>query len=362
MVGVEQPIVQAPMGGGPATPELVAAVSNAGALGFLAAGYLDADQLREQISATRRLTGRPFGVNLFIPPSEPPRPTCGPQTAAALRALAGEAGLDDLDLDPTGGGDLAERLAQRFAEQVDVLLAASVPVVSFAFGRLPAASLARLQRAGVVVAGTAVCTAEARQLEADGCDAVVAQGYEAGAHRGGFRGGREDGVGLLALLEHCRGALSVPYVAAGGIVSGAGLAAVLALGAAAAQIGTAFLVADESGAGAAWKAAVAGAADTDTVMTRAFTGKAARGVRNHFVDRMAGHEDDVAGYPVQHTITEPIRTRARQAGDGRFQSLWAGQAAGRTQALPAAEIVARFVDELAQTVGSLNSGRAPQPS
>jgi nitronate monooxygenase len=346
-LGIDLPIVLAPMAGGISTPELVAAVSNAGGLGSFGGGYLSGDALREAIRRIRALTSRPFAVNLFAP--EPPRDPPPPDDLArAARALA--PWRAELGLPPRSA---PEPLAPH-AERMRAVLEEGVPVFSFTFGTLPPEELAALHRTGTFVMGTATTVGEARALEASGVDAVVAQGAEAGAHRGTFLGPPERGlVGTLALVPQLVDALSVPVVAAGGIMDGRGIAAALALGARAAALGTAFLACPESGASRPYKEALLGLAPDDdgTALTRAFTGRAARGLRNRFLEEMA--EAPVLPYPLQHAMTVDLRREAAKAGKPELLSLWAGQGAPLARALPAAALVRELARETEAALAGL---------
>lgn len=332
------PIVQAPMAGGPSTPALAAAVSSAGALGFLAAGYRTVPDLVAQVAELRTLlaAGTPFGVNLFSP-SEPAA-DADAITAYAER-LRPEAERRGVTLgDPRWDDD-------GYPAKLDQLCTEPVPVVSFTFGCPSAADVERLQRAGSAVWITVTTPAEARRAQAVGADALVVQGVEAGGHRGGFDDSQPGDIGLLALLQLVRAALgdTPPLIAAGGLGSGAGIAAVLAAGAAAAQLGTAFLLAPEAGTGAAHRDALA-AADRPTALTRAFTGRTARGLRNRFLTE---HSDAPSAYPELHQLTGPLRAAARSAGDLEGYHLWAGQAYALARPLPAAELVRQLTAEAA---------------
>ena len=248
-IGVEYPVFQAPMAGGPSTPELTAAVSNAGGLGAMGAGYVSADALREAIRATRALTSRPFCMNLFAPepPAASPAPEDVARAQAALAPFRTEVGL---------AAAVAPSAAQPFRDQLRVVLEERVPVFSFTFGALAPEDVAALARNGAVVMGTATNVREARALEATGVHAVVAQGGEAGGHRGTFLGPVEGGLaGTMALVPQLVDAVRVPVVAAGGIMDGRGIAAAFALGASAAALGTAFLASPESGASRPYKEA-----------------------------------------------------------------------------------------------------------
>ncbi len=348
-LGIEHAILQAPMAGGPSTPELVAAVSNAGALGSFAGGYLSPAAIREAIRAIRALTDRPFQVNLFAP--EPPRtPPSAEEIGRAQEALApfrAEVGLAD----PAAPAPLP-----RFEEQLRVVLEEHVPVFSFTFGALGAEDLAALVSSGVVVLGTATTVREARALEIAGVHAVVAQGGEAGGHRGTFLGPPERGLaGTLALVPQIADAVALPVVAAGGIMDGRGIAAVLALGAKAAQLGTAFLACPESGASRAYKDAVLARRDDDaTALTRAFSGKSARGLRNRFIEEM--ERAPLLPYPLQNAMTADMRREAGKAGRADLLSLWAGQGVPLARARPAGDLVRDLVRETEEAVARLERG------
>ncbi|MDX8152931.1 nitronate monooxygenase [Patulibacter brassicae] len=327
------PIVLAPMAGGPSTPALAAAVSDAGGLGTLAAGYRAPDALADDLARTRERTSRPIGVNLFAPP-----PPAVPATriAAHAAAVAREASA----LGVAAGAPRHDD--DGWNEKIALLERDPVAVVSVTFG-LPAAEvLARLRAAGSAVWVTVTSAEEARAAAAAGADALIVQGAEAGGHQGGFvdEPGREP-LGVLALLQLVRAAVEVPLIAAGGIATGAGLAAVLAAGAAAAQLGTAFLGCPEAGTWAGHRALLGG--DRPTAFTRAFSGRRARGLETRFARE---HEDTAAvAYPQIHHLTAPVRAAARAAGDAERVSLWAGQAHPLAASRPAAELVAVLTAE-----------------
>ncbi len=330
-----RPIVLAPLAGGPATPELAAAVSNAGGLGFLAAGYLTAAALRDQIDRAAALTSAPLGVNLFVPGS----PAAGGAVddyAARLTPTARLAGVE-LGQPRFHDDDWTAKIAQ--------LTAGPLAVTSFTFGCPAQAIIQDLQVAGSEVWVTVTTPAEARQAASAGADVLVVQGSEAGGHRGSFADDpAEDasgGLGLLSLIQLVRGQTKLPLVAAGGIITGAGVAAVLAAGASAAQLGTAFLRTPEAGTAPVHRAALV--TDTPTAMTRAFTGRLARGIRNRF---MAEHDRHApVAYPEVHYLTGPLRAAGRAAGDPDLVNLWAGQTHELVRDLPAARLVAALADE-----------------
>ncbi|RQU48497.1 nitronate monooxygenase [Burkholderia cenocepacia] len=335
--GLRLPLVQAPMVGA-TTTAMVAAASNAGALGSLGAGALAPERIDAEVVAIRAATDRPFAINLFVLPDE-----AAPDAATVARALAAIDPLNaKLGLPP---GTAPARYAPDFRAQLDALVALRVPVASFTFGVLDAADVARLKAAGTYVIGTATHVAEGLAWQAAGADAISAQGAEAGGHRGTFIGAADDAlIGTLALVPQLVDATGLPVLAAGGIMDGRGIAAALALGAQAAQLGTAFLTCAESAIAADWKARLLASADTSTQVTRAITGRHARGLRNMLMARLGEHVVDVPPYPVQNALTQPLRQAAARANDGDYLSLWAGQGAPlarrRGDALTTSQLVA----------------------
>ncbi len=331
---VRHPVVQAPMGGGPSTPALAAAVSDAGGLGFLAAGYKTAAAMSDDIATTRRLTSEPFGVNVFVPNRAPVDDAA---VARYLDELRPEAAALDVELGAPAWTD------DDWDAKLDALVRDPVAVVSFAFGCPSRDVVAELRRAGSRVVVTITEPDEAPTAAAAGADAVCVQGIEAGAHRGGFTDdSAHDGYGVLALLGATRAVTDLPVVAAGGIMDGRDLAAVLAAGADAAQLGTAFLRSDESGAHPTYKAALADPSFTRTGITRAFSGRRARGLVNRF---MVDHPDAPSAYPQVNAATRPLRTAAAARGDAHRMSLWAGQGWRRSRPHAAGATVERIVSE-----------------
>jgi len=326
-----RPIIGAPMGGGPSTPELVAAVSGAGGLGFLAAGYKRAEDLAAEIAATRELTDR-FGVNLFVP-GPPAHPERFSGYVEGLKESASEAG------EPRWSDD-------EWEAKLELLRREPVAVVSFTFGCPSAEVVENVRATGAEAWLTVTTPEEARQAAAAGADALVAQGHEAGAHQGTFDDeGAGEAFGLLALLQLVRVESDLPLVATGGIATGAGLAAVLAAGARAAQIGTAFLLCPEAGTSEAYRRAIREGGPTE--LTRAFTGRRARGIANRFLRE---HRDAPSAYPEIHYATAPIRAAARERGDSEELNLWAGQAHALAREEPAADVVARLDAEARQAL------------
>jgi nitronate monooxygenase len=323
------PILVAPMAGGPSTPELAAAGTNAGGLGFVAAGYLTAEVFAERLTATRGLASGPIGANLFVP-----QPSVG--TAADIEryanALAPEAERYGAQLGEPRFDD------DHWAAKIDVLLDVRPDVASFTFGVPSAEECRRLREAGIAVVGSVTTLAEAQAAIASGVDAVAAQGPAAGGHRGTFDPAAKPATQPLdELLAEVKAAVDVPVVAAGGLMSADDVGRVLGAGAAAAQLGTAFLLSDEAGSSPVHRAALQDARFTETVVTRAFSGRYARGLRNRFIDE---HEAEAPlGYPEVHWLTSPLRAASVRAGDPQAVNVWAGTGYRQARAATVAEIM-----------------------
>jgi nitronate monooxygenase len=325
-----EPIVQAPLAGGASTPRLAAAVNRAGGLGFLAAGYKTADAVRRDIRELRSLTSEPFGVNIFAPPA--PRVDGGALESYAAR-LEAEADRYGVELGASRYDD------DHFAAKLALVVAERVEIVSFTFGCPQGEVVARLREAGCDVWVTVTNPDEAIQAQAAGANALVVQGFEAGGHRGYFRDDLDsEDIGLLVALRLVAHRVDLPLVAAGGIADGAAVAAALCAGAAAAQVGTALMLTPEAGTSAPHRAALASPGVTR--LTRAFSGRQARGIVNRFMEEHSGQAP--IAYPEVHHLTTPIRTAAREAGDPQAINLWAGQAYSLAQEAPAAEVVRRL--------------------
>ncbi|HEV2438525.1 MAG TPA: nitronate monooxygenase [bacterium] len=337
-LGIAHPIIQGPMGGGPSTPELVAAVSNAGGLGSLGAAYLTPDQIRDAVRRIRALTDRPFNVNLFAGGYERPRPfDPGPMLALLSEIHAA------LELPPPA---VPPSVPDPFLDQFAAVLESAPPIFSFTFGIPPADALTRLAARGIAILGTATTVHEARMLAGAGVTAIVLQGEEAGAHRGTFAGPFEDSmVPTLELVAEAAPAISVPVIASGGLMDGRDVAAAIRRGASAVQLGTAFLACPESGAPAAHKRAILEARGDTTVVTRAFSGRPARGLRNTFIAAVEGKDEMILPFPLQNALTRPMRTAAAKLGRAGYLSLWAGRGVARARGIPAGELVARLAGE-----------------
>jgi len=327
------------MGGGPSTPELVAAVSNVGGLGSLGAAYLTPDQIIESIQRIRSLTEKPFQVNLFTGGWDVIAHVDPAPMLELLAEIHQTLGLP-APVPPLPKPD-------PFPEQFEAVLDARPPIFSFTFGIPNVDAMARLKKRGIVILGTATTVQEGRLLAETGVDAVVAQGAESGAHRGTFAGPFESSmVPTLELVRGIIASVDVPVIATGGLMDGRDVAASLAAGASACALGTAFLVCPESGAPDAHKQAILAAAKDTTVMTRAFSGRPARGLPNAFIQQLAHRENAILPYPLQNALTRAMRTAAAQQGNPEFLSLWAGQGVARSRAMPAGELVIRLVAEM----------------
>ena len=336
--GIDHPIIQAPMAGGATTPELVAACCNAGALGSFGCAYQTPEQILEAARKVKILTQRPFNINLFAGGYEPHRHADPAAMLALMAQVHAELGLPPPVLPPNPESP--------FDQQLEAVITAQPAVFSFTFGLPPADVLARLKARGIIVIGTATTVAEAKKLEAAGVDAIVAQGEEAGAHRGTFlKSFEESMVPMRELVRDVVAAVNLPVIAAGGIMDGKDIAAALKLGAAAAQLGTAFLPCPECGTSEAHKHALLAARQDTTVITRAFSGRHARGLNNKFIEMVK--PDDILPFGQQNDLTRAMRGAAAKKGDARYLSLWAGRGVTRSRVLPAGELVKTLIAEIA---------------
>lgn len=333
------PIVQAPMAGGASCPQLVAAVCEAGGLGFLAAGYKTADGMYNEIKQLRGLTGQPFGVNLFMP-----QPALADPSAVEVyrHQLAGEAAWYETSLgDPDSGGD------DNYEAKIAILLEDPVPAVSFTFGCPTRDTLDAFAGVGTYTVVTVTTPEEAQTAQWAGADAVCVQGVEAGGHQSTHRDDPQTdgaGIGLLSLVSQVRETVQIPIVATGGLMRGSQIAAVLAAGAEAAQLGTAFLICPESGASPLHKQALTNPLFVRTALTRAFSGRPARGLVNRFMREHGPYAP--AAYPQVHYLTAGLRQAAAKAGDAQGMALWAGQGHRMARELPAGRLVRLLAEEL----------------
>jgi nitronate monooxygenase len=332
--GLRIPILMAPMASA-SPPALAAAVANAGGLGACGALMSSPDEIARWASAFRAASNGGFQINLWIP--DPP-PRRDPEHEAEVRAFLGQWG-------PGVAAEAGDAVPLDFATQCDALLDAAPPIVSSIMGLYPEAFVARMKQPGIAWFATVTTVAEAKAAEAAGADVIVAQGAEAGGHRGAFdaAGAERQSVGLFALLPAVVDAVGVPVVATGGIADARGVAAALILGASAVQIGTGFLRCPEAGTHPAWADALGRAAPEDTTLTRAFSGRAGRSVATAYVNAAAAQDaPEPAPYPVQRGLTAAMRAAAQKSGDFDRMQAWAGQSAAMARAEPAAETVQRL--------------------
>jgi nitronate monooxygenase len=343
-LGIDHPIIQAPMGGANATPPaLVAAVSNAGGLGSLGAAYMPPDQITREVGAIRALTNAPFGINLFIPPNPfPPAPDTT-RAREALKQYHAELSLPEPE---------APHLPTfTFDDQLAAVIDVRPRVFSFTFGLLDSHSANHLQAREILVVGTATTVEEAILLEQSGVDAIVAQGIEAGGHRGTFATPIADAlIETMTLVPRILRAVRIPVIASGGIMDGRGVAAALSIGASAVQMGTAFLTTFECGIVASYKKAILASNGADTRLTRAFSGRYARGLLNRAMDEL-DHADADAGdiilpYPWQNALTRPMRDAAARQDRAEYLSLWAGQGAPLAREMSASTLMAALIEEM----------------
>jgi len=340
-LGISYPIIQAGMAGGVTTPELVAAVSNAGGLGTLGAGYMKANQVKEAIQQIKNLTDQPFAVNLFVPEK--------------VELHAEEIEKANELLSPYREAlqvDKPEVKAPNhisFKEQVEVIIEEKVDVCSFTFGLPSPAVINRLQAENIILIGTATTVNEARLVEKQGLDMVVMQGSEAGGHRGTFATDFSDAmIGTMSLVPQTVDHVKIPVIAAGGIMDGRGVLAALTLGAQAVQMGTCFVTAVESDAKPLHIDALLNSTEEETVVTSVISGKPARGIRNEFIEQMTPFEAVLPGYPILNSLTSPIRAEAAKQKRPEWIHLWSGQSPRLSQRIPAKAMIDQIIAKVNQ--------------
>ncbi|WP_010587548.1 NAD(P)H-dependent flavin oxidoreductase [Schlesneria paludicola] len=345
-LGIELPIVQAPMAG-VSTAELAAIVSNAGGLGSIGVGSVDAEATRKMIASVRSLTDRPFNVNIFC---HQPAKSDSAREAAWLSRLAPEFARYGAK-PPTHLAEIYRTFLTDDAK-LSVLLNERPPIVSFHFGLPSSAQIEALRSAGIILIATATNLDEGNAIATAGIDAVVAQGYEAGGHRGVFDPHiPDDRLGTIALTRLLVRKLSIPVIAAGGIMDGGGIAASLALGAVAAQLGTAFVACPESSADAAYRSALLGTPAEHTVMTSAISGRPARCLSNHFTALgMFTTSEAIPDYPIAYDAGKSLHAAAKAVGEYGYGAQWAGQGAPLAREIPAAELVVQLRTEMEQAL------------
>jgi len=352
-LSIAHPIIQAPMAGGITTPELVSAVSAAGGLGSFGAAYMRPDELRSAIHHVQKNTSCPYQVNLFVPDKTINyKPQHHTQALERLKNIYEAYGVN-LDTESAKPRD-------DFENQIKVVLEEKTPVVSFTFGIPDPSILIQLRQAGTFIIGTATCVAEAMELVDAKVDAIVAQGFEAGGHRGTFhstlRNSKEiPNIGLFSLVPQLVDKIKIPIIASGGIMDGKGILAALILGAAAVQLGTAFMGCPEAQLPESWRQALFHSSDTDTSLTHVFSGRHARGIGNHFMKEMNDVYTHIPPFPFQNALTGPLRAEAKRRDDAQYQSLWAGQTARLTRRLPVAQLMQAFVKEIESAAHQMNA-------
>ena len=348
LLGIEHPIIQAPMAGA-STAALAAAVSNVGALGGFGGTDSSADELREVIRAIRRKTNKPFIINLYLDRTEPYISVVDHENALKKALAPAHAELNAGEVpDPID-------LFGKFDSQVAVVVEERVPVLSSHFGAPDATTMRALKANGTRVIATATTVGEARQLAYAGVDAIIAQGSEAGGHRGTFAApAGQSEIGTMALVPQIADAVSVPVIAAGGIMDGRGIAAALMLGASGVQMGTAFVPCPEAAVNPAYVQTLLEAGPGDAVLTDVVTGRPARLLRNRLVELLEQNRAHRLAFPEQHSMTRNLRKIASAMGNPEFLPMWAGQGVMLARALPAAELVRSLV---AETQSLLSSNR-----
>ncbi len=344
-IGIQLPIIQAPMAGGATTPELISAVSNSGGLGSLAAGYMTPSEIRQAITKIRQLTKHPFAVNLFIPETH----NASPNQIQKAREDIHKACIElNLEIKP-----VPAPYTPSFEEQITVILEEKVPVFSYTFGSLHSSWITAFKKHHTILMGTATTLAEAHVLEESGVDIIIAQGSEAGGHRGTFLGKAEDAlIGLFSLIPQLVDQIKIPIVSAGGIMDGRGIVASMNLGASGVQMGTAFLSCMEAGISSIYKQALLAQRQDNTVLTRAFSGKLARGIRNKFINHLKAQEQNILAYPIQNALTTSMRKAAKEQNNIDFISMWAGQSACLCRNITAGELMDALVLETSGIIGN----------
>ncbi|MDN7243252.1 nitronate monooxygenase family protein [Planococcus sp. N028] len=348
LIGIDYPIIQAGMAGGPTTVELVVAVSEAGGLGTLGAAYMEPEALRNAITEIKNRTSKPYAVNLFAVEMKDDFSRLE-EVQPLLAPFRTELGLGE-EPSALSSSDWSN-------EQFEICLELEVPVVSTAFGCLSPEQMKRAKNQGIKTIAMATTVEEAKMAERTGVDAIVAQGSEAGGHRSTFSLDRHPygaQIGTISLVPQMVDAVGIPVIAAGGIVDGRGLVASLVLGAQAVQIGTRFLSSKESAAHDVYKQALFASTEESTVITKSFSGRPARGIKNRFIEEFERAKVEPLPFPSQNTATKDIRAAAAKAGNPQFMSLWAGQTTRMLKSEMASADIVRAIMEEAEQLCSIN--------
>ncbi|UFT98417.1 nitronate monooxygenase [Radiobacillus kanasensis] len=343
LLQIQYPIIQAPMAGGVTTSKLVTEVSNTGGLGMIGAGYMTPEQILEQIREIKELTSNTFGINLFVPNEFVGTENEIEQANQFLKPIREQLHLQDKD-------DLEipefNIVVETFHEQIEAVMENHVPVCSFTFGIPSRKIIDDLKQCGIIVIGTATTVREAIEIEKSGMDIVVVQGSEAGGHRGNFiEDNQESLIGLMSLIPQVVDKVSIPVVAAGGIMDGRGFMASICLGAKGVQMGTAFLTCVESGANEIHKEEILHTYEDQTVLTRSFSGKWARGVKNKFISEMQQSEAYLPNFPIQNSLTKGIRKASSLQKNRDFMSLWSGQSPRLARNQTVKSLITNIIEE-----------------
>ena len=346
-VGIKYPIIQAGMAGGITSPELVASVSNAGGLGSIGAGYMTPKDLQDTIQKVKSLTKEPFSVNLFTP-----------EVVTVDQAKVDQANewLSHFrhDLNITETPEVKTVTDDNFKQQIDLIIEENIKICSFTFGIPDQDIIDKLKSKGILLIGTATTVDEAIKNEEKGIDIIVMQGSEAGGHRGSFLDSHQTSmIGTMALIPQVVDQVNIPVIAAGGITDGRGLVAALALGAEGVQMGTAFVTSLESGSPEIAKQAILESHEVSTVVTSTFSGKPARGLNNLFIEQMSKYEDALPQYPIQNTLTQPIRKSAAKEKRIEYMSLWCGQNLRTLNSKSASDIIKDTVAQADKVLGQI---------
>ncbi|PPA68572.1 NAD(P)H-dependent flavin oxidoreductase [Jeotgalibacillus proteolyticus] len=345
-LGIRYPIIQAPMAGGITTTELITSVASSGALAMIGAGYMKPDSVRKQIREIKKQTTRPFGINVFVP-----RPF-----SADLKQIQTAKEI----LKPFTEEDIATEIPTFEKEQetyeaiIEIILKEEVPICSFTFGLPAKAVIERFKEKNTILIGTATTVKEAIEAEKAGLDMVVLQGSEAGGHRGNFlHDAEESSIGLMSFIPQTVNQVTIPVIAAGGIMDARGALAARCLGAAAVQMGTAFLTCKESGAHDLHKKAILTATEDKTVMTKAFSGKWARGIQNEFIAKTKSRQSELPAFPIQNALTKGIRSASSARNSTDFMSLWSGQSPMLAKDQSVEELIQSLIKEAEEVRGLL---------
>lgn len=344
-LNIEYPIIQAGMAGGATTPELIANVSNAGGLGTLGAAYMKPEDIKQAIHDIRKLTTKPFSVNLFcVENSDEPNDEEKNVVKKELLRIGRDLGVKE--------SDIQFNAADYFDEQFQVLIDEKVPVISTAFGLLPEDKANQAKENGIIITSMITTVEEAVLAETSGVDIIIAQGSDAGGHRSTFDLTRHKNgadIGTFSLVPQVADNVEIPVVAAGGVNDGRSLAAALSLGANGVQIGTRFLSSEEAGIHKVYKGRLFESREDDTVITKVFSGRPARGILNKFIEEFS---KDPLAYPYQNSATKSIRGAAAKNNNGEYMSLWAGQNLRPiVKEQPAAEIVEEIIESARNLLG-----------